>query len=90
MRTFKGNSIPQGVLGVVYLCDYNYANNTIEVFKELLFEKPGDALHAYSEIPNPPSQVAMGNTREEFKKELERLHANLNNPEWVKELAEYL
>ena len=90
MKTFLGTEIPEETRGIVYLCKYNYKDKTIEVVRSLLFGCAFDALNAYANIPNPESQLAMGKDRAEFEKDLNELHANLRDPKWVEELAEYL
>jgi len=90
MKTFLGTEIHETTLGVLYLCEYNHKDKTIKVHSGLQFNNPSTALNAYANIPNPESQLAMGHDKETFEKNLNELHANLNDPEWVKELAEYL
>ena len=90
MKTFLGTKILESTLGILYLCEYNYTNKTIRVRSELQFNNAGTALNAYANIPNPESQLAMGKDKVEFEKDLNELHAKLNNPTWVEELAEYL
>ena len=90
MKTFLGTEIPPEIRGILYLCHYDHKVNTITVGREMLFTRAFDALEAYANIRNPESQMAGGGTKEEFEKDLESLHTNLNDPEWVKELADYL
>jgi hypothetical protein len=90
MNTFLGNLIAPTTLGVLYLCQYIDNPPSITVTKEIQFDDPFDAVIAYSEIPNPASQVATGYDQAQLFKNLEQLHTNLNNPEWVKNLGEYL
>lgn len=88
--TFKGAIIPENILGMLYICRYDFKEKTIEVVNEIGFENGFDALQAYSNTRNAESQLAIGKDRAAFIKDLEKLHANLNNPEWVKELSDYL
>ena len=90
MKTFLGAEIPKATRGLVYLCNYDHRTKTMKVVRTLLFANGSNALNAYANIPNPESQLAMGNDRESFEKDLNELHTNLRDPEWVKELAEYL
>jgi len=90
VKTYLGRDIADDIRGVLYLCTYHYDNGTLEVTDELLFTDSFQALNAYAEIPNPASQLARGNTREEFEKSLKQLHDNLDDPTWVYELANYL
>ena len=88
MNTFLNQPIKVDTLGILYLCKYEHNPPSITVVREIQFDDPFDALIAYSEIPNPESQMASGNTQEELFKELEQLHSNLNNPEWLEELGD--
>lgn len=90
MNTFLGNPIAPNTLGILYLCKYEHNPPSITVVREIQFNDPFDAVITYSEIPNPESQVATGYDQVQLFKELQKLHTNLNNPEWVKNLGEYL
>jgi hypothetical protein len=90
MNTFLNNSIKPDTLGILYLCKYEHNPPSITVVREIQFDDPFNAVIAYSEIPNPESQVATGYDQVQLFKKLEQLHSNLNNPEWVKNLGEYL
>jgi hypothetical protein len=63
---------------------------TITVMGEIQFESTFECLETYANTPNPASQMASGKDRESFEKELQQLHDNLNDPKWVRELAEVL
>lgn len=89
-KTFLGEDIHPDTLGIVYLCKYDFNAPSIKVTRELQFKTPFEALEAYANIPNPESQMASGKTQEEMLKQLDSLHKNLNDPEWVAKLAEYL
>ena len=90
MKTFTGQDMPDEARGIVYICLYNHKESTIEVLRSIICSTAGSALDIYANTPNPESQMAMGKTQEEFEKDLTRLHKNLNDPEWVKALKEYL
>jgi len=90
MKTFLNNPIKESTRGILYLCKYCYKSQTIFVVRDIQFDNAGDALNAYANIPNPESQVVMGKTELEFLDNLTTLHDNLNNPEWVKGLTDYL
>lgn len=45
-----------------------------------------DALNAYSEIPNPASQLLQWSTDEECVAAEAQLQKDINNPEWLEEL----
>jgi len=90
MNTFLNNPIKESTRGILYLCKYCHESKTILVAREIQFDNPGDALNAYANIPNPESQMAMGRTELQFLDSLTKLHDNLNNPEWVGSLSDYL
>ena len=90
LKTFKGEDIKLSTRGILYLCHYNYDDNTIKVMEEIQFDDSFNALNAYANIHNPESQLATGNTFDELIDKLSILHNNLNNPTWVKRLADYM
>ena len=90
MKTFLGEQVKENTRSILYLCDYDFKNKTIKVFREIQFATPGQGLDAYANAPNPPSQLASGSTKEKLEQELTALNNNLNNPKWVAELSEYL
>lgn len=90
MKTFLGEPIYDDTLGIFYLCKYEYNPPRITVLREIQHDNPYDTLEMYSNIPNPESQMASGNTQEEFFKELQELHDKLNDANWVKQLGDYL
>lgn len=53
-----------------------------------MFEDQYDGVVAFSEIPNPESQLARGNTHGAMCEELEKLHSNMADKVWLKQLAE--
>lgn len=90
MKDYLNNKIEDTTLGVLYICDYNFVTNTMTVVHVLQFRCAGRALDAYANTRNPESQLASGRTREEFEEQLSVLHNRLNDPQWVKELRDYL
>jgi len=94
LKTISGNDIHPKALGIVYLCEYTHAKKgqpaKLKVVKGIQLGSKADAFNAYSNIPNPESQMACGNTREEFAKELEKLHNLMRDQEWVNGLGDYL
>lgn len=90
MKTITGNEIPDACRGLLYLCEYDTYKPELKVIGEIAYKSSSDALEGYSNIPNPASQLAIGNSKEEFEMELNRLHDKMNNPEWVRDLGEYL
>lgn len=47
-----------------------------------------DALNAYSEIPNPASQLLRWSTEEERASAEAQLQKDINDPEWLEQLFE--
>jgi len=90
MKTFLGIEIEETTRGILYLCKYDRMNKTIQVVREIQFNSAFEALEAFANIPNPESQMASGKTKEEFERDLVGLHKNLNDPEWLEELSEYI
>jgi hypothetical protein len=90
MKTLLGNEIPETIKGIVYLCDFDHDKLVITTIAEIMCEQASIALNLYAEIPNPASQLAMGGTHHEFCKELERLHHNMKDRTWLKNLSECL
>jgi len=89
-QTLTGEIIHPEAKGLLYLCDYDFNTYDLKVVRAISFKCPIAALEAYANIPNPESQLARGNTIEEFHRELEQLHKNMLNHEWRKELTKYL
>lgn len=88
MKTFCNEPIKPDTLGILYLCKYEHNPPSITVVREIQFDDPFNAVIAFSEIPNPESQVATGYDQVQLFKELEQLHTNLNNPKWLEELGD--
>lgn len=90
MKTLLGTEIPENIRGVLYLCQFNHDKLEIKVIHELFFEKPWDALLAFAEIPNPKSQMTCGTSYNKMCSNLLKLHDNMNDKEWLKELSNCL
>ena len=90
MKTKLGVEIPKEIKGVLYLCEYNYNTYELKVITEIMFTSIVDSLQAYSNIPNPESQLATGKNHEELIKKLEMLHSKMKTLYWRKQLADYL
>ena len=90
MKTFLGKNISPLTKGILYICLYDHTTKTINVIREIEFRVGYQALEAFANTPNPESQLAYGKTQDSFERELRQLHANLNNPQWVKDLSNYL
>lgn len=87
-KTLLGTEINSNIRGIIYICDYE--NFKLTVKSELLFTNTSSAIICYGEIPNPPSQIAIGKTHDEFIKSLNTLHERMQSEEWQKQLADYL
>ena len=92
MTTFLGNKLHKATKGILYLCEYQNLDGiaTLQVVQERQFYSEYDALQAYSNIPNPESQMAGGKNHEAMLVELKELHANMRDQKWLNELGEYL
>jgi len=88
LQTITGIDIPVTTRGVLYLC--LLTETKLIVKNTILFENASDALNAYANIPNPESQVEMGATFDELIVNLQRLHQNMKDPKWIKELHEQI
>lgn len=88
IKTFLGKNIPIDTKGILYLCKYN--GTSIKVLEEIFFNKEFDALNAYANIPNPESQLMIGKTYGRLVAEVDKCNDNLENPQWIKQLGEYL
>lgn len=90
MKTLLGTPIPESIRGIVYLCNFDPVKLELHVFNELLCTSPADALEAYANIPNPPSQIATGKDFPSLCDKLEELHKNMKNPIWLAKLEKQL
>ena len=90
MRTILGSNIPLDIRGVLYLCEYRREVPELKVVRIMLFMNASNALEAYANIPNPESQLAIGKTREQLNEKLEKLHKNMRDPKWLKQLGDAL
>lgn len=89
-KTILGTIIPPNTKGIVYLCEFTESELVIQVTHEILCDTQFRALDYYANIPNPESQIVMGKTYEELCTNLEMLHKNMKDKEWLKNLAETL
>ena len=90
LKTILGTEIPTKTRGILYLCYMDYKTHKLNVLNEILFDNSFYALNAYSNIPNPESQLVMGKTFDDLIKENEKLKQKINNPDWIKQLEECL
>ena len=88
MKTLTKQSIPETTRGIVYFCVLNVEHETLEVLRTVFFEEAFDALQVYANTPNPESQMATGGTYEELLDSLKKLHQNMNDKKWIKQLIE--
>lgn len=86
LQTILGEDIPVTTRGIVYLGVLT--KKKLNVKKTLMFDNAGDALNAYSNIPNPESQVVLGKTFDELIQELHKLHSRMQNQKWIDQLWE--
>ena len=90
LKTLLGTDIPIIARGVLYICYYDPYVPSLTVIREIFCSSPYDALELYANIPNPESQVASGNTFDEFIGELHKLHKNMKCKKWLRELGDFL
>jgi len=90
LQTITGSDIPINTRGILYLCFYDRDKETIQVVKEMFFETPTSAMMAYANIPNPESQVVIGETYDKLISDLHKLHERMQDKEWLYELKNYL
>ena len=90
MKLLNIGVIPKEARGVLYTCRFDREKNELEPFGYGVFGSIGNALEAYANIPNPESQLVTGKTYEELIVNLKKLHKNMQDPEWVKKLKDYL
>lgn len=86
--TILGTEVPENTRGIVYLCYFDRESMTIKVVNEILCDTVMRAMNLYANIPNPESQIVTGNTYEELIASLNTLHKNMEDKEWLEELAE--
>jgi len=90
MKTILGSNIPLDIRGVLYLCEYRREVPALKIIRIIMFVNPDNALEAYANTPNPESQLAIGKTREQLNEELEKLHKNMRDTKWLKQLGDAL
>lgn len=87
MDTITGTTIPEYIRGVLYICDFS-DRKELQVVNTILFDSVNRAIEAYCEIPNPESQLVVGNDYESLCKNLEIQHSLMKNKLWLKQLYE--
>ena len=89
-KTILGKRIPETTRGILYICIFDNVNLSLTVVNELFFIDQFIALEAYANIPNPESQLVTGNSYEDLCKELEILHNDMKDKDWLLELKNTL
>ena len=90
LKTIDGKEIPLSTRGILYLCVFTNGPLNLEVVNSECFDSSFDALNCYSNIPNPESQLVMGKTYNELITKLHKLHENIKNEDWLKDLSSAL
>jgi hypothetical protein len=90
LQTILGTDIPLSTRGILYLCRFNPIAMTIRVVGEKLCDSGWLALELYANIPNPESQLVTGKTYDELITKLHKLHEDMKDKNWLKELYETL
>jgi len=86
-KTLTGQEIPKSARGILYLCKFTRNPLKLEVIQSSVFESAYIALQYYAEIPNPESQLITGKTYDGLISNLAKLHNNINDKKWLKELS---
>jgi len=85
--TILGTEITEDIRGIVYLCYFDHDKMTLTVCNSILCQSTSKALNLYANIPNPESQLVMGDTYEELITNLNKLHEDIKDPVWLEELS---
>lgn len=88
LKTILGIEIPITTRGIVYLC--KYTGKELIVCREILCDSSFKALNLYTNIPNPESQMVSGKTFDDLIKNLIKLHKDIKDPKWLKDLGDCL
>jgi hypothetical protein len=88
LKTILGTDIPIETRGILYLCNYDRYTPKLTVLREILCTSSSEALYLYAEIPNPESQVVLGDSFDTLIKNLHKLHDNMQNKKWLEQLAD--
>jgi hypothetical protein len=88
--TILGTPIPESTRGILYLCYFDIEKKTIQVTQERLYVNSFHALDAYANIPNPESQLVTGKNFADLILNLNMLHNNLKDKNWLEELSNCL
>ena len=86
LQTLDGNDVELTTRGILYLCDLS--DNGLQVIKSVQFESAFDALNAYSNIPNPESQLITGKDYDDLIKNMHSLHGMMQKESWLEMLRE--
>ena len=86
LQTLDGNDVELTTRGILYLC--NLSDSGLQVIKSVQFESAFDALNAYSNIPNPESQLITGKDYDDLIKNMHSLHGMMQKESWLEMLRE--
>jgi len=86
LQTLDGNDVELTTRGILYLC--NLTDGGLQVIKSVQFESAFDALNAYSNIPNPESQLITGKDYNDLIKNMHSLHGMMQKESWLEMLRE--
>lgn len=90
LKTILGTDIPISTRAILYLCNYNSARKKITVLNEFVTDSQYEGLEYYANIRNPESQIVTGKDFNDLIKNLQRLHSNMKNKQWLTQLEECL
>lgn len=88
MKTIKDTQVEDSTIAILYLCKLDYKEKSILVEHEIQFNNHQSALQAYSNIPNPESQLVTGKTNEGLIEGLKQLHINMKSKKWIYQLID--
>ena len=90
MNTKLNKPIPENTKGILYLCKFSRNPLQLQVVSEILFNDAFNALNSYANIPNPESQLVIGDSYDKLISELSKLHANMENEQWLENLNDMI
>lgn len=88
MKTILNQPILPTTRGLIYFCDY--IDGKLIPLVCIQYMSPEMALLEYISIENKASQIAMGDTVEQFMEDLTSLHSFIQDEEWQRELGYYI
>lgn len=88
--TLCGTKVQKGVMGILYLCKFNKDLLELTVTGERFYRSKYAAIEDYGNIPNPESQLIIGDNYTQLCNNLMVIHERMNNTGWLEALKESL